>query len=100
METNEINENTNITPEIARQLTQEALDWDTIVQKEINDRVPEKAKVGKRECRIVIEPPDGMTVFTRTTQDIIKKVFVMKGWKIQDFAVANHYGAVLVDIEW
>ena len=96
----EINENTDITPDIARQLTQEALDWDEIVQKEINDRVPGNAKSGKRVCRIVIEPPDGMTVFTRTTQDIIKGVFVRKGWKIQDFAVVNHYGTILVDIEW
>jgi hypothetical protein len=93
-------ETNDITPEIARQMTQEALDWDAIVQKEINDRVPDTAKAGKRECRIVIEPPNGMTVFTRTTQDIIKRVFLRKGWKIKDFAVVNFYGSFLVDIEW
>lgn len=96
----ETNETNDITPEIARKMTQEALDWDVIVQKEINDCVPDKATAGKRECRIVIEPPNGMIVFTRTTQDIIKRVFLRKGWKIKDFAVTNHYGTVLVDIGW
>lgn len=94
------NEIKYITPEIARAMTQEAIDWDGIVQKEINDRVPEQAKSGKRECRIVIRLPDGMSAFTDTTQDIIRRVFVMKGWKITEFGVDTRLGAVRVDIEW
>jgi len=88
-----------ITPDIAREMTQEALDWDGIVQRAIDDRVPEKAKAGKRECRIVIGLPSGMKTFTATTQEIIRGVFVRKGWKIKDFYV-DCYGAILVDIEW
>jgi len=88
-----------ITPDIAREMTQEALDWDGIVQRAIDDRVPEKAKTGKRECRIVIGLPAGMKTFTYTTQEIIRVVFVRKGWKIKDFYV-DCYGGVLVDIEW
>ena len=90
----------DITPAIARNMTQEAINWDDIVQKKINDRVPERAKAGKRECRIVIELPDGMKTFTPTTQEIIKGVFVRKGWKIKDFSANDCCGAVLVDIEW
>lgn len=97
---NATNEPRKITPEIARQMTQEAINWDDIVQKEINDRVPEKAKAGKRECRIVIELPDGMRSFTPTTQDIIKRVFVRKGWAIKNFGINPGFGAALVDIEW
>lgn len=96
-ETNEIKD---ITPEIAREMTQEAINWDGIIQRAINDNVPEKAQRGKRECRIVIGLPHGMTTFTETTQNIIKGVFVSKGWKIQNFGVEPRLGAALVDIEW
>ena len=96
-ETNEIKD---ITPEIAKEMTQEASNWDDIIQMAINDRVPEKAKSGKRECRIVIELPDGMNTFTETTQDIIKGVFVRKGWKIQNFGVDTRLRAAIVDIGW
>ena len=96
----EITEIQDITPEIAREMTQEAINWDDIVQKAINDRVPEKAKAGKRECRIVIGLPDGMRAFTETTQDIIKGVFARKGWAIRYFGVETRLGAALVDIEW
>lgn len=96
----EIIEPSDITPSIAREMTQEAMDWDDIIQRAINDRVPEKAKSGKRECRIVIELPDGMTTFTDTTQDIIKGVFVRKGWQIQKFGVDTRLRAAIVDIEW
>jgi hypothetical protein len=99
-ETREIKEIKDITPEIARDMTQEAINWDGIVQRAINDRVPEKAIRGQRECRIVIGLPDGMTAFTDTTQDIIKVVFVRKGWLIKDFSVDNRLGAILVDIGW
>jgi hypothetical protein len=99
MET-ETNEIKDITPEIARGMTQEATNWDDIIQKRINARVPDKAKSGKRECRIVIELPDGMNTFTETTQDIIKGVFVRKGWKIAYFGVDTRLRAALVDIEW
>lgn len=99
MET-ETNEIKGITPEIARKMTQEAINWDAVVQREINGRVPEQAKCGKRECRIVIGLPDGMRTFTATTQDIIKGVFVRKGWKIQKFCLDRYCGAILVDIEW
>lgn len=97
-ETNEIKIK-GITPEIARNMTQEAIDWDDIVQRVIDDRVPEKAKAGKRECRIIIRLPSGMKTFTKTTQEIIRGVFVRKGWKIKDFYV-DCYGEILVDIEW
>ena len=97
---NETNEIKDITPEIARNMTQEATNWDGIVQRAINDRVPDSAVRGQRECRIVIGLPDGMTSFTDTTQDIIKVVFVRKGWKIQDFSVDARLGKILVDIEW
>lgn len=99
MET-EPNEIKDITPEIARDMTQEAINWDGIVQRAINDRVPDKAKCGKRECRIVIRLPDGMRTFTATTQDIIKGVFVRKGWKIQNYCLDRYCDAILVDIEW
>ena len=36
---NETNETRDITPEIARDMTQEAINWDGIVQRAINDRV-------------------------------------------------------------
>ena len=99
---NETDEIKDITPDIAREMTQEALDWDGIVQRAIDDRVPEKAKTGKRECRIVIGLPAGMKTFTDTTQDIIRGVFLRKGWKIKDFCADDRYryGAILVDIEW
>ena len=41
-----------------------------------------------------------MGTFTDTTQDIIRRVFVMKGWKITEFVVDTRLGAVRVDIEW
>lgn len=94
------NEIKDITPEIAREMTQEAMDWDGIVQREINGSVPEKAKTGKRECRIVIGLPKGMTQFSATTLDIIKTVFIRKGWAIKNFGVEPGLGALLVDIEW
>ena len=100
MRETETNEIKNITPEIAREITQEASNWDDIIQRAINDRVPYKAKEGKRECRIVIELPDGMMTFTDTTKEIIKGVFVRKGWKIQNFGMDTRLRAALVDIGW
>ena len=99
MET-ETNEIKDITPSIAREITQEAMDWDEIVQRQINGIVPEKAKYGKRECRIVIGLPKGMTQFSATTLDIIRSAFIRKGWAIKNFGVEPGLGAVLVDIEW
>lgn len=99
MET-ETNETNDITPEIARKMTQEALNWDYIVQNEINLRVPDMANAGKRKCHIVIELPVSMKRISKTTQEIIKGVFVRKGWKIKDFSANDCCGAVLVDIEW
>lgn len=99
-ETNETNEINDITPEIAREMTQEATNWDDIIQRVINECVPYKAKEGKRECRIVIGLPLGMKIFTKTSQEIIRGVFVRKGWKIQNFDVDTRIGAALVDIEW
>lgn len=96
----ETNENKDITPEIARDMTQEAINWDGIVQKAINDLVPDRATRGERECRIAIVLPEGMRTFTDTTQYIIRKVFLRKGWKIKDFSVDTRIGAILVDIEW
>ena len=97
---NETNETKDITPEIARDMTQEAINWDGIVQRAINDRVPDRATRGERECRIAIVLPEGMRTFTDTTQCIIRKVFLRKGWKIKDFSVDARIGAALVDIEW
>lgn len=99
MET-EANEIKDITPSIAREITQEAMDWESIVQKEINERVPEEAKGGERECRIVIGLPKGMTQFSATTLDIIRSVFIRKGWSINNFGVEPGLGAVIADIEW
>lgn len=99
MET-ETNESKDITPSIAREITQEAMDWESIVQKEINERVPEEAKGGERECRIVIGLPKGMTQFSATTLDIIRSVFIRKGWSIKNFGVEPGLGAVIADIEW
>lgn len=72
MET-ETNEIKDITPSIAREITQEAMDWESIVQKEINERVPEKAKCGKRECRIVIGLPKGMKQLAMSTQSVAER---------------------------
>lgn len=99
MET-ETNEIKDITPSIARKITQEAMDWESIIQKEINERVPEEAKGGERECRIVIGLPKGMTQFSATTLDIIRSVFIRKGWSIKNFGVEPGLGAVIADIEW
>lgn len=93
-------EHSDITPSIAREMTQEAMDWDSIVQKEINERVPENAKCGERECRIVIGLPKGMKQFSATTLDIIRAAFIRKDWSIKNFGIEPGLGAVLVDIEW
>jgi hypothetical protein len=99
MET-ETNEIKDITPSIAREITQEAMDWESIVQKEINERVPEKAKRGERECRIVIGLPKGMKQFSATTLDIIRAAFIRKDWAIKNFGIEPGLGAIIVDIEW
>lgn len=96
----EIIEHIDITPSIAREMTQEAMDWESIVQKEINERVPEKATCGERECRIVIGLPKGMKQFSATTLDIIRAAFVRKGWAIKNFGVEPGLGSIIVDIEW
>ena len=93
-------EYTGITPDRAREISQEALDWDSRVQGAIDERVPDVAKCGRRNCRIVFELPEGMKAFTPATQEIIRNVFIRKGWKIANFGVESGLGAILVDIEW
>lgn len=78
---------TNITPEQARELSQEHTNWQEVCQRHIDIVVPEACKRGKRKA--VINLTEFIGDSTKDDLEHIRRTLEYIGWEVEGFEQLN-----------